>query len=76
MNCVYCGRKVSGDHDTYCVCGNCKGDGEQFNLRDFFAGCALPTIMADRVGQPEELVAEEAYRVADTMMKTREQSAS
>ena len=82
VNCIYCGREVSGDHDTCCICGNCKPGGAEFTLRDFFAGCALIASAAGfglngRRGSVEAEwnyadEAQGAYQQADVMMKERE----
>jgi hypothetical protein len=42
------------------------------DLRDWFAGLALPIIMPDNRGYPMD-AARAAYKFADAMMKAREQ---
>lgn len=45
------------------------------SLRDYFAAKVLPTIYDDSLGGPDwrDAVANEAYQLADAMLKAREQ---
>lgn len=46
------------------------------SLRDYFAAKVLPTIYDESLGGPgwRDVVANEAYQLADAMLKAREQS--
>ena len=42
------------------------------NLRDWFAGMAMPAVYREAVGElPESQIASDAYRMADAMLAAR-----